>query len=89
MDAPPNIVTILVSLLGGTLVILLGFISWFSGKIVDKVDSTNDKIDSTHALFVSEIHKHDLRLAELEGWKRGMDRRSNDARTDRMNHEHE
>lgn len=58
----------------GTLV--LSLLSWFALRVVHQLDHIGELMVTQNLAFTEEIHKHDLRIARLEGVA-GWNRREN------------
>lgn len=55
--------------------LVLALLSWFAVRIVRQLDTVTGLLQQQHNDFREEIHKHELRLVQLESWQRGIDRR--------------
>lgn len=62
----------------GTLV--LSLLTWFALRVVKQLDHVSSLLVDQNTAFSSEIHKHDLRLANLEA-RAGWHRRDADAKS--------
>ncbi len=49
--------------------VLMAVLSWLAARLINQNDRIEQKVDAGSKLFVDEIHRHDIRISNLESWR--------------------
>ncbi len=49
--------------------VLMAVLSWLAVRLINQNDRIEQKVEAGAKLFVDEIHRHDIRISNLESWR--------------------